>query len=68
MDWNNDGQQDWQDDAFYNNVISPTSSNDSEEQNDFSGNSTQGGKSGVHPLLLLAMIVLLILELASCFD
>ena len=62
MDWNGDGNHDWQDDAFYNNVIGS-----SESDND-SGNSSRGSKQGVHPLIILAMIVLLILELASCFD
>ena len=35
MDWNNDGKHDYQDHAFYNNVVSPS-------ENDKS----QGGSSG----------------------
>ena len=29
MDWNNDGRHDWQDHAFYNNVVSPSDKSES---------------------------------------
>lgn len=62
MDWNCDGKHDWQDDAFYNNVISS-----SESDND-SNNSSSESKPGVNPWLMLFLIVCLILEFVSCLD
>ena len=62
MDWNGDGKHDWQDDAFYNNVISST------ETDDDSSNTGEEHKTGVNPFIMLILIICLILELASCFD
>lgn len=37
MDWNNDGKHDWQDHAFYNNVVEP-----GEKKNTYSGGKSSG--------------------------
>lgn len=53
MDWNGDGNHDWRDDAFFNNVID---SNNSSSNNGHSGSSSSSGMGWVAILFILAII------------
>lgn len=59
MDWNGDGNHDWQDDAFYNNVIS-SSETDSNQPDHSSGNPNRLSAGSI---LVIAFVVYLILRL-----
>lgn len=57
MDWNGDGNHDWQDDAFYNNVMSD------------SGVDTSGSNvSGPSPLRFVLIAALIIYILVKIFN
>lgn len=60
MDWNNDGKQDWQDDAFFHTVID--NGGPEKEQPSFSGGSSSKGRgasavSTMVPLLYLGLLL-----------
>ena len=56
MDWNGDGNHDWQDDAFYNNVISDNSDTASQS-------STFSRPSPLRFVLIVALIIYIIVKL-----
>jgi hypothetical protein len=45
MDWNHDGKHDWQDHAFYNNVVEPGMKRDEPNLNGKSNKTTQSNSS-----------------------
>lgn len=45
MDWNHDGKHDWQDHAFYNNVVEPGMKKDSSSRSTSSSNKNMGKQS-----------------------
>lgn len=61
MDWNGDGKCDWQDDAFYNSVISPSKDEnlDVKNSNDDSWNNS---KPSFVTKLIIVLLVVKILE------
>lgn len=56
MDWNGDGNHDWQDDAFYNNVLSDNSDNASHS-------STSSTPSPLRFVLVAALIIYILVKI-----
>ena len=46
MDWNHDGKHDWQDHAFYNNVISDNDKKSSSQSGESNGSKNQHSSTG----------------------
>ena len=65
MDWNNDGKNDMQDHAFYNNVIAPNDNKEtpcySKYQNKSMNSSSQETSSGKGSFIFVCLVVLYII-------
>lgn len=65
MDWDGDGNHDWQDDVFYNSVISPSKDDNSNTQN-FASDCSNASKSSIITKIIMVLLVIKILEWIFC--
>ena len=61
MDWNHDGNRDWKDDAFYNNIVSEEYEKNGDRSNgSYSSGESSSSNSSVTWFVVLCVICFLI--------